>query len=350
MPAAVGAGLTSRDRALLTSQLAIDLAEMGEFARASEVITTLQASHLIGDDAKVNGAVKSASILVRAHTLRTEGSESREKSVGALRARLGEIDDPVLRIATETRVGAIVSRLGPDMAEVGLGFLTQAAASLRLLPAPEVKAAATSAWVVAAGDMVLTELQDQARAGHWSRAYALEAQLDALVTQANSNLCAVSMLAQQREARKVLGSLRPERDTAELAMQRLFAEPGPERRADGLRDWLSRTDSFDQAAVKSAITSTLAMPDTPPQAQAAVLSNLALAYARSGRLDAYTTLLARLTEADGLSPEEREQRALQLRLAGELALANYSHKRGAYDEAEQHLQRVARAVLKPLPA
>lgn len=341
-----GVALSPETKTGLTGDFIVRLAELGQSARAREVIKAAQAKPEVSGDPRLAGIVRLADVQARAWALDGTAPGKASQLAATLKDEIGKIADPLERTLAFARAGAILSRHAVLPREAGLGFIVLGGESLKGLPGPQQQRALGD-WTVAMAEALLADLTDSARTGRWSRAQALYTRLTATVAQAPGAESAARLQGIEYRARVVMG-LTDKLDAAIEAGLMWVSKAGTvSAQARALRGLVEATDHAPLPKIQDAIGRVQAQADAAKGADKAhALAELSLLMADMGQREKAVRLRDQANDAaKGLPPAEAASLAAELLVRGDLALARARHAESAYADAESLLQRVAGYLL-----
>lgn len=333
-------------RATLTADLAVQLAEFGQAARAREVLGRLRADALASGDPGVGASARRAEVLMLAWSLRDAGGPAIDRGIASLRSLVHGIDAPAARAALMGRVATVLARHDNLPDAQALACLADAGEALKSVADGAQRQAAIDDWLVDTGDLLLSQLARHARLGRWPQAQSLAGQLDSLAGQARSAHAVLQLQALRARAQDLMGH--PAKGEKLLAdVLKSWGQHGsPVRQADELRALASRVGALAgpelfQVTAQLA-TAADAMHGTE---RARTLTSLALMQAEAGEAERFEALKAMLRQSPDVARPEQTALTAQLLVGGELAAARAEQRAGAFGLAEAHMRKVAAYLL-----
>lgn len=337
--------VSPRVRALVAVDLARTVAQVGQTARAREMIRALQDNPAYRADPALVEATSQAAVEIRAWSLHTASAGNLRQAAEAVLADARILPTPLARVQALAAAGAIAARhplLPPETARL---FLSEAAEALKRVEGPQ-QARGASLWAVALGEVMLQEATHRARTGQWARANELTGQIESLAAQAPDGASAARLRALEHQARLLVGQA----DKAAAALTAGLALVGKETRvadrAALLRALAHLGGGATDERMATAVEQVKAAAQTAAPAERAVaLMHLALLHAEAGlrgRAGEYTQLAL---ATPGLAKTEAGDLHAELLLRGDLATAQSLHQIGLYAEAESALRRLGGLVL-----
>lgn len=343
--AAVAVQVSPRVRALVAVDLARTVAQVGQTARAREMIKALQDNPAYRADPALVEATSQAAVEIRAWGLHTASAGSLRQSAEAVLADARILPTPLARVQALTAAGAIAARhplLPPETARL---FLTEAAEALKRVEGPQ-QIRGASLWSVALGEVMLHEATHRARTGQWARANELTGQIESLAAQAPDGASAARLRALEHQARLLVGQADKAAAALTAGLALVAKEPRVADRAAWLRALAQLGSGASDERMAAAVEQVKAAAQTAAPAERAVaLMHLALLHAEAGlrgRAGEYTQLAL---ATPGLSKAEAGDLHAELLLRGDLATAQSLHQIGLYAEAESALRRLGGLVL-----
>ncbi len=331
---------------LLKADFSTALAEIGQLARAREVIAELKKAVAGAADRGAAAAVQVADAEVDAWSLLPLAGRRVTQGLDALKASAAAMNDPAVRAQALSRAGVILIRHAQLPSSVSRDLLKLAADSLPAIRDPQQRSAVQGDWSVAVGEALSLESTSGARAAVWSRAQAAAAEVDAMIKKAPDEWSQARLYAIDHQLRGKLGQ-------ADKATQSLDAALALVTKVASLSDRAAKLRTIAQLAGTTARERlSVAIAALQPEAEsktglekAQTLTHLALLHADAGaRAKAdQTGLLAQQTP--DLSATESMSISTELVVRGDMAAAKVQHAAGLYSEAERILQRLASYLL-----
>jgi len=322
------------------------LAEMGQWPRALQMIKSLRASAALKSDAAVATAAQMTELRVRAWSLVQQSESQARSGAGALMSDAQGLADPADQAFTLARLGVILS-LHPQLPpEISRSFLNKSADAMKNIADEGRKATVASQWAVALGEVLLAEANARAKAGVWSKAQAASQQLDTLVGKAPDPASQARLQAIDYQMKLQLG----EQDKANAALDAALAQAGriaslPERAAA-----LRAMSSLSSGAANEKLRAAVAALETQAMARsgmerARTLATLSLLNADAGFRGRAEDLNQAARATTGLSPGDAALINADLIVRSDMAAAKVLHGIGLYAECEAVVQRLGNYLL-----
>ena len=323
---------------ILSADFAKQLAELGQWRRAREVI---KATKPLAVDALAKVALRQADLESRAWATRGESAGSARQTMDDSMADLGTITDAVERSVLAARVGVILSqneRLPPEAARA---FLTFGADALKTVGDAAQRARAMTEWQVATGQVIQSEVAANAKAGRTAKAQSVAEQLEPLIKGAN-DLGALALLhTSAYKTSTNLGQSAKATDNLELAIALATKIAAPIERATVLRQVAQSIGSATHRSLQAAVASLRSQISAAPSpANAAALVQLALLYADFGLLEKSEEIAVQARATKGLAGAAVLQVQTDLLVRSGLAEAKLLHRDAQYAAAEAAMERV----------
>lgn len=338
--------LPSEARARLLADLALRLAQLGQGARANEVMNTLEAWKGT-TDSRLAAQLSRTRLLVDAWSMADLSSQSPRSRIDSLKAGVAAITDPAERAATAGAVGVALSRQAHLAPELAKDFLTQAAQAAKALTEPAARDQATATWWVDFGETLLSSAQFAARAGQATRARALSDELAGMAAKAPGGVPAARLQAMLSQAARLSGqadSVSAAAWQASLAQVARLNDLASQ--AATLRELSDDLAPADRGQLLAAAERLAAKADSVSgPARAELLTQLALCWAEAGKAEPFQALRQRALQVSGVPAETALALRAELVVGGELAQVRMQHRAGEFAKADQGLQRVAGYLL-----
>jgi hypothetical protein len=334
-PAGATPALALADRRQLTQNFALGLAEMGQPARAREVLAQMAAT-------QGGGASASAEVLVEAWALGQPGADVTGAQVQTLRTKALAISDPAEQVRALSGTAAALAASGQLPMGLSEALMETAAQTANGLSDPAQRAQAIGAWYMAAGDLQHARTLSQARNGDLPTALTKAEQLGELRRQAPAGLSAAYLGGLHYHALHKLGQTASAPQVMAETIARMRELPSVAAQAEFLRQ-------LGQACGDAVPTELLSAAATLHQKIAAAQpSERSLAYLSLARLAVLAgqpeNAKQWLQDAEQKLPSDGSERArLQASwLVGEqLDLARRAQLAGQMGEREQHVSKLA---------
>ncbi len=327
---------------LLAASFARGLAEMGQVARAQDVVKALKDAPELSADNLAGPAVRLADLEAQAWSMQAL-PETRARQAGVLlKQALMAITDPVERVTAMSHVGAILSRHAQLPPEIAQTFLTLASESAKTISDAKQRASAIAEWSVAMGEAHAIESTAQAKAGMHSQARTAAGQLEALIKQVPDEWSRARLLAIDYRLRQQLGDAEKASVSLDGALTRIAKTENLAERSAALRVTAQRAGPAAADRVQAAVAAIEPQLESKTGVERArSWTQLALLKAEQGaaaQSDKYGQL-AQTTA--GLSAADAVTVSAELIVQRDLASAKALHASGRYAEAELVLQRLA---------
>jgi hypothetical protein len=341
---AAQAAVPKQAKQLLTVEFAKQLAELGQGARAREVIKALKAAPGLATDPAVATAVQIADLEVRAWAVGS-GAGARQ-AMDALKSDAASMGDSADKTYALGRIAVILSHNPQLPAEAARAFLTLAAESLKSLSAARQQGGTAGDWAVALGEVLVAEATSYARTGAWGKAKAAAAQLETLTKDAPDDSSTARLNAIGFKMNQLIGQSDKAQQNMQVAVT-LAAKQGklPEQ-AIWLRSIAQLSGAPDHEKIQAAITALQAQAaGKSGMDKAQTLATLALLYADAGSRGKVSHFIQLAQSTTGLSAADTITINSDLLVRGDLSLAKALHGFGMYPDTEVLLQRVGGYLL-----
>lgn len=337
--AAGAAAVTKQTRHVLTAEFATVLADLGQAARAKEVLRSLGASIDAAADVKAAAAFQTAQLKVQAWSVQGIDSAQARQAADDLKTKTQAIANAQERTRLQGELAAILSRSTQLPAEVPRQYLSLAAESLKA--GSGQGPAALGNLAVSMAEVFLHETTARAKAGAWSKAKASAAQIEDLLKQAPDARAQANLYAVDHQAKLQTGQ--PDKATKSLEASLALAGKNNNllERAIWLRNIARLSDAASQEQFDAATATLLAqLGSKSGMEKAQALTELSLLYTAAG-LPAKSSQYRTLAQStSGLSAADTTAINTDLVVRGDMAMAKMLHGLGRYAEAETLLQRV----------
>lgn len=333
-------------RATLMADLAVQLAEFGQAARAREVLGRLRADAMASGDPAVSASAQRAEVMLLAWSLRDAQGSSVDRGIASLRSALHAIESPAARAALLGRVATVLARHDNVPESLALACLADAGEALKSVADGAQRQAAIDDWLVDTGDLLLSQMSRSARLGRWSQAQSLAGQLDTLAGQARSTHAVIQLQALRARAQDAMGQPAKGEKLLADALKTWNQHGSPARQADELRELARRAgdmaspELFQMTAQLATAADSLRGPD-----RARTLTSLALMQAEAGETERFEAIKAMLRQSPDSARPEQAALTAQLLVGGELAAARAEQRTGAFGMAEARVRKVAAYLL-----
>ena len=331
---------------VLTAEFATVLAEIGQSARAKEILKAALAANNAVAEPEGAAALRTADIKARAWAIQ-------RREIGPARAVSDELKAKILALSNASEraqllgsVAAILSQNGQIAPEIPRNFLSLAADALKSVTGPGQPNAALGDLAVSMAEVFANEASARVKAGMWSKAQASAAQVEGLIKQAPDAWSQLRLYAIDHQIKQQMGLY----DKAKQSLDAALAEVGKNvnlyERAAWLRSIAQLSDNAADEQLQALATSLQAQLEANSGAdKARALTQLALLYAAGG-LPSKADQSSRLAQSTAaLSPAESIAINTDLIVRSDLAMAKLLQGLGRYAEAESLLQRVGGYLL-----
>ena len=326
---------------LLTAEFASVLAELGQVARAREVLKALAGGINAATDAPAASALQAAQLKLQAwSTLRMDGGQARQ-TADDLRVKTQAIANASERTQLQGQVAVILSRnplLPPDIPR---RFLSLGAESLKAVGGTQANPALGD-LAVSMAEVFLHETTARAKAGGWTKAKASAAQVEDLLKQAPDSWAQSRLYAVDYQAKLQTGQTDKAAKSLESALGLAGKNSNLQERAVWLRSiaQLSADASTQEPfeAMATALQNQLNAKSGFEKARG--LTELALLYTAAGLPGKSAQLRSQAQATAGLSVADSVAINSDLLVRSDMATAKMLHGLGRYAEAEAVLQRV----------
>lgn len=338
-PLAGAAAVPKQTRQVLTAEFATVLADLGQGARAREVLRSLGASIDAATDAKAAAAFQAAQLKAQAWSVQGMDSAQARQAADDLKTKTQAIANTQERARLQGAVAAILSRSTQLPTEVPRQFLSLAAESLKAVSGQGP--AALGDLSVFTAEVFLHETTARAKVGAWSKAKASAAQIEDLLKQAPDARAQANLYAVDHQAKLQTGQTDKATKSLEASLALAAKNSNLLERAIWLRNIARLSDAATQEQFDAATAALLAqLGSKSGMEKAQALTELSLLYTAAGlpaKSSQYRTL-AKTTS--GLSAADATAINTDLVVRGDMAMAKMLHGLGRYAEAEALLQRV----------
>lgn len=343
VPAADAMALATLDKAQLTAQLALGLAQLGQTRRAGEVFQALQSLPASPADLALQRLVRRTDLVLKAWSLQDPSEGPVAQRLAALRQGLEGVQDLAERSELLAAVGATLARHGAFPDAVAQGFLTRSAQLARSLTDPTQQQLALQTWALSLGDALLDQLERHARLGRQARAQGLADQLPALRAQLPEGVPAVHLQGLLHRAHLALGQTGAARLVMLEALQQLSAITSAGDQAQALSAlWQAAGTSADAAVSRATATvEAAALAQADPVQRARALAQLSLLAAHRGLGEGQAQWQSLALQTPGLPLAEQRSLRAHLLVEGDLAQAQRQWRNGALAEADEQLRELA---------
>ena len=325
---------------LLTAEFSNLLAELGQVARAREVLKAL-AGGITPADTQAASALQAGQIKLQAWTvLRMDAAQARQATED-IKAKTQAIANPQERTLLQGQVAAILSRSATLPPELPRVFLSLAAESLKAISGAQ-SSMTLGNLAVSMAEVFMHETTARAKTGAWTKAKASAAQVEDLIKQAPDAWTQARLYAVDHQAKLQIGQTDKAAKSLELALALAGKNSNLAERAMWLRTIAQLSDAGTQEqfeAVANSLQSQLNGKSGLDKAQG--LTELYLLYTAAGLPGKAAQLRSAAQATAGLSPADSVAVNTDLIVRGDMVMAKTLHVLGRYAEAETVLQRVS---------
>lgn len=337
---------------LLAANFARGLAEMGQTARALDVVKALKDAPELAIDPVAAPAVRLADFEVQAWSMQSLPEARARQAAALLRQAVAAVADPAERVTALSRAGAIAARHSQRPADISRLFLVAASEGTKGIADARIRAAATGEWAIASAEAYAAESTSEVKSGMRTQARAGADQVEKLVKQAADEASRVRLLAIDYRLRQQLGESEKANASIDAALARVAKVENLADRAGALRVIAQLAGPTASERVGNAAAAIAAVANAPPAADATPDAKTSLDRARARMLVALIQAeLGQTGQADrlgqqaqttaGLSPGDAVTVLAELMLQRDLTAAKLLQAAGRYAEAEALLQRIA---------
>ena len=326
---------------ILTVEFARQLAELGQWQRAQDVLRSLKATPNFNVTPEVASGIRLADLEVRAWALGAVGKDRVGKAIEALQSATN-LPDPAERVHAMGRVGVILSHQAPSQAASSRAFIAQAGDALKSVADVSLREKLHGDWMVFMGEAYVAEVASLAKSGQWKKAKLGSSALDSLIQQAPQGPAKARLHAIQSRMRQQLGEADQSRESLARALSMAAAETSLPGRAVLLRAIAKLSGAAALEPVQLAVRSLVAQLGSQSGVdKGKALTQLALLQADAGlnaRAEEYRRVAV---ETGGVSPAELAVIQSELMFRTNLAVASLMHSQGRYAESELVWQGLA---------
>lgn len=342
-----------QSKLLLAAGFTRGLADMGQTARAQDLVRALKDAPELATDPLAAPAVRLADLEVQAWSMQSLPEPRARQVATLLRQATAAIADPAERVTALSRVGAIAARHAQLPADIQRSFLAAAAEAAKAIADARLRAAATGEWAVATAEAHAAESTAGLTAGLRTQARTAADQVEKLVKQAPDDASRARLQAIDYRLRQQLGDNEKAGVSIEAALARVLKLDNPADRAGALRGvaQLAGAAAADRinAAVSTTATAIAASagagnsPADPGASleRARARAQLALTCAEVGLSSQADRLGQQALATTGLGAADAAILLAELMMQRDLASARLAQAAGRYAEAEALLQRIA---------
>ena len=328
-------------RWILTVEFARQLAELGQWQRAQDVLRSLKATPNLNATPEVASGVRLAELEVRAWALGAVGKDRVGKAIEALQSATN-LPDPAERVHAMGRIGVILIQQAPSQAAASRAFIAQAGDALKSVADVNLREKLQGDWMVFMGEAHVAEVAGLARSGQWKKAKLASSPLDSWIQQAPEGSAKARLHAIQSRMRQQLGEADQSRESLVRALSMAGAETSLHGRAVLLRDIAKLSGAAALEPVQLAIRSLVAQLGSQSGVEKVkALILLALIQADAG-LNARAEEYRRAAlETGGVSPVDWAVIQSELMFRTNMLVASRMHSQGRYAESELVWQGLA---------
>ena len=333
------AALPKQTRQVLTAEFATVLADLGQGARARQVLRSMGASIEPAADAKAVVAFQAAQLKAQAWAVQGMDSALARQAADDLKTKTQAIANAQERARLQGAVAAILSRSTQLPVAVPRQFLSMAAESLKAVSGQS--SAVLGDLAVSTAEVFLHETTAGAKSGAWSKAKAGAAQIEDLLKQAPDAWAQANLYAVDHQAKLQTGQPDKANKSLEASLALAAKNNNLLERAIWLRNIARLSDAATQEQFDVATAALLAQLGSKAGLEKAkALTELSLLYTAAG-LPAKSSQYRTLAQStSGLSAADTTAINTDLVVRGDMAMAKMLHGLGRYAEAEALLQRV----------
>ena len=337
--AAGTAAVPKQTKQLLTAEFAVVLAELGQGARAREVLRSLGTTIDPAAEVQAAAAFQAAQLKVQAWSVqRMDGAQARQ-AAEELKTRTQAIANAQERTHLQGAVAVILSRSMQLPPDIPRQFLSLAAESLKAVGGQGQ--AGLGDLAVSMAEVFLHETTARAKSGAWTKAKASAVQIEELLKQAPDAWAQSRLYAVDHQAKLQTGQTDKAVKSLETALALAAKNTNLLERAIWLRQIARLSDAATQEQFDAATASLQAqLGSKSGMEKAQALTELLLLYTAAG-LPAKSSQYRTLAQSTaGLSANDTTAISTDLVVRGDMAMAKMLHGLGRYAEAETLLQRV----------
>ena len=324
---------------VLTAEFASLLAEIGQGARAREVLKALAGGINPATDTQAALAFQAAQLKTQAWSAQRMGGQAGQ-AAEELKTKTQAIANAQERTQLQGQVAVILSR-NPQLApEVPRMFLSLGAESLKAVGGAQTNATLGD-LAVSMAEVFLNETTARAKAGGWTKAKASAAQVEDLIKQAPDAWAQSRLYAVDHQAKLQTGQT----DKAAKSLESALALAGKNSNLQERAMWLRSIAQLSDASTQEQFESVANNLQTQLNAKSGIekargLTELSLLYTAAG-LPGKSAQLRSLAQATtGLSAADSVTINTDLLVRSDMATAKMLHGLGRYAEAEVVLQRI----------
>lgn len=333
--------MPKQTKQVLTAEFAKVLAEIGQSARAREVLKAALAASNAASEPEGAAALRNADIKARAWAIQRREIGPARVISDELKAKIMALDNAAERTQLLGSVAAILSQGGQIAPTIPRDFLSLAADALKSVTGPGQPNAALGDLAVSMAEVFANEASARIKAGMWSKAQASAAQIEGLIKQAPDAWSQLRLYAIDHQIKQQMGQSDKARQSLDAALAEVGKNGNLLQRANWLRSVAQLSDNAADEQLQALVTSLQAQLEPQSGAdKARALTQLALLYAAGGlpskadqsRRMAQSTAALSLADSTAINTD--------LIVRSDLAMAKVLQGLGRYAEAESLLQRV----------
>ena len=328
-------------RSILTAEFASQMAQLGQWQRAQDILRSLKAMPNLPASPAVGTAVRLAELEVQAWALGAVGKDRVGKAVEELKSAANRLD-PAERVRAMGRIGVILSHHAPSLSAASSTFTALASDALKLVAGPGLRRELQGEWMVLKGEALLVEATGWVKLGHWTKARLASSALDSLIQQAPGDSAKARLHALQSRIWQHLGEANQSRESLARALALARAIPPSFERAGLLRAIGNLSGAAALEPVQSEVRSLVAQMGSQTGMQSArALAQLAFLQADAGLSARSEQYNRQARETGGLNPQDFALIQAELTARAPMAVASFMHNAGRYAESELVWQGLA---------
>ena len=332
--------VSKQTRQLLIAEFAVALAELGQGARAQEVLKTLKGDVSPRSDAQAASALQAAQVKLQAWSILRMDPGKAQQTAEDLKAKTQAITNAQERTQLQGQVAVILSRNSLLQPKVPRQFLSLGAESLKAVGGAQTNATLGD-LAVSTAEVFLNETTARAKAGRWTKAKASAVQIEDLLRQAPDAWAQSRLYAVDHQAKLQTGQTDKAARSLESALALAGKNSNLVERAIWLRSIAQLSDASTQEQFEAMTTGLQnQLNDKSGIEKARGLTELSLLSAAAGLpgKSAQLRILAQATA--GLSATDSVAINTDLIVRSDMAMAKMLHGMGRYAEGEAVLQRI----------
>lgn len=333
--------VSKQTKQLLTAEFASLLAEIGQGARAREVLKALAGGINPATDTQAASALQAAQLKLQAWSAQRMDGRQAVQAAEDLKVKTQAIANAQERMQLQGQLAVILSRNSQLQPEVARAFLSLGAESLKAVGSEQTNAALGD-LAVSTAEVFLNETTASAKTAAWTLAKANAAQIEGLFKQAPDAWAQSRLYAVDHQAKLQTGQNDKAAKSLDSALALTVKNSNLAERALWLRSVARLSDASLQEPFEAVANSLQAQLNAKSGIEKARgLTELSLLYATAG-LPGRSAQLRDLAQATvGLSATDSLAINTGLLVRNDMAMAKVLHGLGRYADAEAVLQRVA---------